>query len=245
MSTLRPKPAAAPVPPSQPGSAGSAPTPAERDAQPAGRDAQSTDEIETSDLIALLLGGDPARARVRSRAILARFELVELARASLDHLIRDTALSRPAARRLLAAFALGRRSTRSSRSARCALRSPALVHELMSSELIGLAQETFHVLLLDGKHRLRRRQRVSEGTLTTSLVHPREVFGAAIREGAAALICVHNHPSGDPEPSREDLEVTRRLIEAGRLLGVPLLDHVVVADEGYVSIRERINFDAI
>jgi DNA repair protein RadC len=202
------------------------------------------DEMETSALIAILLGGESKQARVRARQILELFELADLARTSLDHLARDATLGRSAARRLSAAFALGRRVARSSRAARCAMRSPSLVYELMSSEVVGLAQETFHVLLLDGKHRLRRRQRVSEGTLTTSLVHPREVFGPAIREGAAALICVHNHPSGDPEPSREDLEVTRRLIEAGRLLGVPLLDHVVVADEGYVSIRERINFDA-
>jgi DNA repair protein RadC len=202
------------------------------------------DEIETSDLIAILLGGDSRRARCRARVILEHFELADLSRTRLEHLVHEAALGRPAAQRLVAAFALGRRVARSSRVARRAVRSPALVYELMSSEIAGLAQETFHVLLLDGKHRLRRRQRVSEGTLTTSLVHPREVFGPAIREGAAALICVHNHPSGDPEPSREDLEVTRRLIEAGRLLGVPLLDHVVVADEGYVSIRERINFDA-
>ena len=78
----------------------------------------------------------------------------------------------------------------------------------------------------------------------SSLVHPREVFGPALREGAAALIVVHNHPSGVPEPSAEDVAVTRRLIEAGQLLGVPLLDHVVVAAEGYVSIRERIRFEA-
>jgi DNA repair protein RadC len=75
-------------------------------------------------------------------------------------------------------------------------------------------------------------------------VHPREVFGPAVREGAAALIVVHNHPSGDPEPSAEDLSVTRRLIEAGELLGVPLLDHVVVGDVGYVSIRERMRFES-
>jgi DNA repair protein RadC len=100
------------------------------------------------------------------------------------------------------------------------------------------------VLLLDGKHRLVRRQRVSEGTLTSSLVHPREVFGPAVREAAAAVIVAHNHPSGDPEPSGEDLAVTRRLIEAGRILGVPVLDHVVIGDGAFVSIRDRISFEA-
>jgi DNA repair protein RadC len=100
------------------------------------------------------------------------------------------------------------------------------------------------VLLLDGKHRLKRCEAVSEGTLTTSLVHPREVFRAAVRESAAAVVVVHNHPSGDPEPSLEDLEVTRRLIDVGRLVGVPVLDHVVVGDGRFVSLRERMGFDA-
>lgn len=202
------------------------------------------DETDTSDLVAILLGGEMRRARSRARELLERCELTELSRSSVDLLVRGSALRGHAARRLVAAFALGRRASRGTRTARSAIASPALVHELMSSELAGLAQETFHVLLLDGKHRLRRRQRISEGTLTSSLVHPREVFAPAVRERAAAVICVHNHPSGDPEPSREDLDVTQRLIEAGRLLGVPLLDHVVVGDQGYVSIRERINFDA-
>ena len=77
----------------------------------------------------------------------------------------------------------------------------------------------------------------SQGTLTASLVHPREVFRPALREGAAALVVAHNHPSGDPSPSAEDQEVTRRLVQAGALLGVPLLDHVVVAERGWTSLR--------
>ena len=118
--------------------------------------------------------------------------------------------------------------------------SAAEVFRVMEPQLAGLERERFLVLLLDGKHRLRRIEAVSEGTLTTSLVHPREVFKAAIRETAAAIIAVHNHPSGDPEPSPEDLEVTRRLRRAGRLLGIPLLDHVVVGKGRYVSLRERL-----
>ena len=78
----------------------------------------------------------------------------------------------------------------------------------------------------------------SQGTLTASLVHPREVFRLALREAAAAVILVHNHPSGDPTPSREDREVTERLVQVGEILGVPVLDHVIVAERGYVSLRE-------
>jgi len=201
------------------------------------------DVLATTELVALCLGGAEQVASRAAAALCADLDLADLARATPEHLHRAGGVSLARATRLAAAFALGRRVAAAGRRPRASLRSPARVHELMASELCGLAQETFHVLLLDGKHRLRRRERVSQGTLTTSLVHPREVFGPAIREGAAALIVVHNHPSGDPEPSAEDLAVTRRLHEAGRILGVPLLDHIVVGDGAYVSIRERIRFD--
>ena len=112
--------------------------------------------------------------------------------------------------------------------------------ELLRGEVRGLEQETFWSLLLDGKQRLRRLVPVTTGTLTASLVHPREVFRAAIREAAAALIVAHNHPSGDPEPSAEDVAVTERLRAAGELLGIPLQDHVIVGDESFVSLRERL-----
>ena len=95
------------------------------------------------------------------------------------------------------------------------------------------------MVLLDGRHRVVRHELVSQGTLTASLVHPREVFRPALREGAAAVLLVHNHPSGDPTPSREDREITERLVRAGELLGVPVLDHVVVAERGFASLRER------
>lgn len=100
-------------------------------------------------------------------------------------------------------------------------------------------RERFVGLYLDARHRVVRRHTVSVGTLTASLVHPREVFGPAIRARAAALVVVHNHPSGDPEPSPEDCALTERLKDGAKLLGVDLLDHVVVARGGFVSFRER------
>ena len=98
------------------------------------------------------------------------------------------------------------------------------------------------VLVLDGKHSLLRCDRVSTGTLTSSIVHPREVFRPAIQAAAAAVICAHNHPSGDPEPSAEDVTVTRRLVEAGKLLGIPVLDHVVLGEARFVSLRQRLDW---
>ena len=95
------------------------------------------------------------------------------------------------------------------------------------------------MILLDARHRVLRSEVVSQGTLTASLVHPREVFRPALRDSAAALVLVHNHPSGDPTPSAEDREVTTRLAKAGEILGIRVLDHVVVAERGFRSLREQ------
>jgi DNA repair protein RadC len=207
--------------------------------------ADDFDLLPTSALIALCLGGSSERARAEAERVASRFELADLCRATPAHIRRAAEIPRTRSIRLAAVFALARRVETELRRPRPSLRSPSEVHGLLAPEVRGAAQETFHALLLDGKHRLRRREQVSLGTLNSSLVHPREVFGPALREGAAALIVAHNHPSGDPEPSDEDLAVTRRLVEAGRILGVPLLDHVVIGERSFVSIRERIRFDAV
>lgn len=110
----------------------------------------------------------------------------------------------------------------------------------LGAELAALDREHFFALHLDAKNRLVSRELVSIGHLTAALVHPREVFKAAILANAASIAFVHNHPSGDPEPSREDYELTRRLVKAGELLGIPVLDHVVIAAGGrHASLAER------
>ncbi|MEW6071608.1 MAG: JAB domain-containing protein [Planctomycetota bacterium] len=198
--------------------------------------------LETPDWLAILLGAPRGDGGRRAAEILGRRDLVELSRLGTADLVEEFGLDPGAAARLVAAFALGSRVERERRPPRPPMHSAERVREEVWPRLRGLEQETFLVLLLDGKHRLRRAVRVSEGTLTTSLVHPREVFRAAVREAAAALIVAHNHPSGDPEPSREDLEVTQRLRDAATLLGIPLLDHVIVGENGFVSLRERMGF---
>lgn len=99
--------------------------------------------------------------------------------------------------------------------------------------------EEFHVLLLNARHEVMRRVLVSRGSLNASIVHPREVFRPAILASAASIVLVHNHPSGDPEPSEEDLSITRRLVQVGDLHGIAVLDHVVIAKSGFVSLRAR------
>jgi len=100
-------------------------------------------------------------------------------------------------------------------------------------------QEQFIIVLLDNKHRYLAEEDVTKGILNKSLVHPREVFASAIEHRAAALICVHNHPSGDPEPSQEDFRITERLVEVGKLVGIPVLDHVIVGGDNYTSFADN------
>jgi DNA repair protein RadC len=194
------------------------------------------DELPIADLIELV-GGEGAGARCATEA-----EVLAIARGVPEEVAARLGLGRTTAWRLSAAFALGRRLAAIRQVPRASMRSAAEVHEWIGPELQGFERETFQVLCLDGKHRLKTREVVSVGSLTTSIVHPREVFRPAIRAAAAAVICVHNHPSGDPEPSQEDHEVTKRLQQAGKTLGIPLLDHVVVGDGRYVSMRERFPF---
>jgi DNA repair protein RadC len=120
-----------------------------------------------------------------------------------------------------------------------ALRGPVDVARFVRQLVASDAREHFVALMLDARHRPIAYQVVSVGTATASLVHPREVYQAAVGLGACALIVAHNHPSGDPSPSREDRDVTARLVRAGAVLGIRLLDSVVVADRGHCSLREE------
>ena len=113
--------------------------------------------------------------------------------------------------------------------------SPQQVFEHYHYTYRDRRKEYFLALLLDGKNRIIREVRVSEGSLNQSIVHPREVFSQAVRESAAAIILVHNHPTGDPTPSREDLEITRRLREGGDLMGIKVLDHIIIGDGTFLS----------
>ena len=194
------------------------------------------------ELLAQAVGATDGAEAAAFAAALQGFGLVRLARAGVDELVVRGGLPPGRAEQLRAVFELGRRVEQSRWGASDSIRTPGGVYRLMAPRLRGLERETFHVLLLDGRHRLTGVEQVSEGTLSTSLVHPREVFLPAIRQPAAAIVVVHNHPSGDPEPSPQDYEVTRRLADSGRLIGIPLLDHVVVGEGRHVSIRERIEF---
>jgi len=140
---------------------------------------------------------------------------------------------------LAAAFEIGRRVEAGGEDRRTVVKGPADVARIMVPALRDRHQEVFHVLALDSSNAVTANIELSRGTLNASLVHPREVFKAAIDHRAAAIVVVHNHPSGNPEPSPEDLAITRQLADAGKLLGIPVHDHVIVAASAWTSLAER------
>ena len=198
--------------------------------------------LSTAELVALVLrtGSLGRDALALARVLLARTGGVDhLESAGVSELVRIEGIGTAKAASLRAAFELGRRCASRRLPEGQALRGPEDVFRRFAARLRRVPQEHFIVVLLDGRHRVLGEETVSIGTLTASLVHPREVFRPALRASAAALLLVHNHPSGDPDPSAEDREVTRRLAEAGELLGIQVVDHVVVAERGFVSLREE------
>jgi len=154
-------------------------------------------------------------------------------------LARVTGVGPAKAARLAAAFEIGRRLRARTPGVRVVLSAPADVYAAFGPLMEDLRREVFRVALLDAQNGLLRDQVISEGTLSASLVHPREVFKPAILESAASVILLHNHPSGDPTPSREDIRLTRQLVECARLLELRVHDHVVIGRGRYVSLAER------
>jgi len=192
-------------------------------------------------LAALLARGQERWTRVRT--LLQTVPLARLARFSLEELQGLAGLTLPEAKRVQAAFALGRAVERERHPKRPLLRKAQDVHVYLQPYLRGCNRERFLVLVLDVQNRLQGLHEVSKGTLTSSLVHPREVFAPAIVASAASILVVHNHPSGDPEPSQADRDVTRRLVRAGRLLGIPVLDHIICGHLAWRSLRECMDFE--
>jgi DNA repair protein RadC len=201
-----------------------------------------TGALSDAELVALVLGtGTAGRdALACSRDILRSYrDLGELEAASVVELVALPGLGLARACRLKAALELGRRGCgeRPRRGER--IRSSRQLYEHVRARLAPLQREVFLALPLDSKHRAIRELRIAEGTLASVDVHPREAFRELIRHAAAATFFVHNHPSGDPEPSSDDLALTARLREVGQLVGIPVLDHVIVGAEGYVSLADR------
>lgn len=201
--------------------------------------------VEPSDLelLCVLLSGGTGSLPVAEvgAALLTRFgSLNAILREPPSGLMRVRGVGRRVAARLRAARDLGRRFCAAEQQApKLYLSGPDDVADLLLGEMSGLDREHFRAILLDTKNRILGLRTISIGSLNSSVVHAREVFKAAVSESAQAIVLVHNHPSGLPEPSEEDLAVTGRLVEAGRILGIEVLDHIVLGAQGFVSLKER------
>lgn len=162
----------------------------------------------------------------------------ELRRGNWQHFI-DSGMSRPQCSALFAAMEIARRSSYRLLPLSNPFRSSMQIYEYFKPLTSDLKKECFWAVLLDGRNRIIRVVKISEGTLTSSLVHPREVFRPAILEAAASMIFVHNHPTGEPDPSPEDISITRRLVEAGKLVGISVLDHVIMGNCRHFSFADE------
>jgi DNA repair protein RadC len=208
---------------------------------------QGADALKNSELIAILLrtGLKGLSALDVAEQLLKKFDTLDnLSRASIEDLRQIKGIGRDKAIALKSAFTLARRMAAEIRQGSPTLDNPERIADLLREENRAYDVERFQVLLLNTRRKLIRVEKLSQGTLDTILVHPRDVFKAAIAVSAAAIVLVHNHPSGDPTPSEADIKVTRDLIRAGQLLKIEVLDHVILGratqerPKDYVSLRE-------
>jgi DNA repair protein RadC len=203
---------------------------------------QGASALSTAELLAIILRTgttDENVVRVAQR-ILAKFgDVGGLARVSAAELKAERGLGPAKVAQIKAALELGRRLLAQSPEERPQIRSPADAANMVMSEMSWLEQEHLKVMLLDTKNRVLGTPTVYIGSLNTSMVRVGELFREAIRANCASLIVVHNHPSGDPTPSPEDVAVTRQIAEAGKLLDIELLDHLIIGQQRFVSLKER------
>jgi DNA repair protein RadC len=158
---------------------------------------------------------------------------------TLEELVAVPGIGTAKALQIAAAVELGRRIVRKPTDRRVQIRTAADAAEYVMDRMRYLKKEHFVILHLDTKHCVIGEETASVGSLDASIVHPREIFKSAVKRSASAILCVHNHPSGDPTPSPEDVAITRRLMDAGRLLGIDVLDHIVVGDGRFVSLKAQ------
>ena len=200
------------------------------------------DSLSNAELLALIIRtGNKTRTAIElSQDILNNFGgLNSLINLSVEEIKEIKGVGLAKGSQIRALIELSKRIFASSDENKVEIKGPRDVSNLMMPRMRYSKQELFQLILLDVKNRVISTPEISKGGLTSSIVHPREVFKEAIRRSSAAIILVHNHPSGIPEPSQEDIKITKRLIECGDIMGIEVLDHVVVGNDQFVSMKER------
>lgn len=203
---------------------------------------KGADKLDNSELIAIIIGKGSTKnsaIEIAEKLLIKYGDLRTLFVQSLNELKKENGLGDTKAIQLKACFELSKRISNTWPEGNPVIRSPADIARIFMNEMGGLRKEHFRCLYLDTKNRMTRNADVAIGDLNTSMVHPREVLKIALSESSAAIILVHNHPSGDPAPSPEDVELTNRLKKASEIMGIEILDHVIIGNNRFVSMAEK------
>jgi len=197
--------------------------------------------LSDSELLAIILrtGNKKENVLSLSNKLFSKFDIKKLSRARISNLKKSLGIGDAKACQILACFELGRRLAKFKEYKNAIVREAKDAAKIFIPEMSSLKQEHFKGIYLDSKRRIIRTETLFIGSLNESVVHPREVFQIALEENAAALILVHNHPSGDPTPSSFDIEMTKGLVKAGEILGINVLDHIIIGAGKYFSLREK------
>ncbi|MFQ6136197.1 MAG: DNA repair protein RadC [Candidatus Hydrothermarchaeales archaeon] len=199
--------------------------------------------LSTSELLAIILrSGSPGCTVIElSNKLLSRYDgnLKSLFSATVNELSEIDGIKMAKAAQIKACFELGKRLAAFTENVKPVIQKPEDVASLFMSEMRYLDKEYFKGLFLDSKNKILKEETISIGSLNANIVHPREVFKRALSYSAASIVLVHNHPSGDPSPSNNDIEITEKLIVAGKLMGIELLDHIVIGDGQFKSLKRE------
>jgi len=201
----------------------------------------SPEVLSSSELLAIILGQGTKKENVLVLAnkILMNYNLDSLSRLSISELKKTFGIGEVKACQIIACFELGRRVASFNPEKKIIINSAEDIKKLFLSKMSNLKKENFKVIYLDSRKKIIKEETIFVGSLNSTIVHPREIFEPAISEGAAAVILMHNHPSGDSAPSKEDLEITKQLIESGKILGIEVLDHIIIGEKTIYSLREN------
>lgn len=197
--------------------------------------------LSNAELLAIVLRTGTQKENIINLCtrIFSEYNIKQLSQANVIKLTEIHGIGIAKASQIAAVFELARKLEGFTEESKKKIRSPADVYSLLYPKMREQKKERLVALLLDTKNQVLREELISIGSLNANIVHPREVFKAALMESCASVILSHNHPSGDPSPSVEDISVTRKLVEGGKLLGIDVLDHVVIGDGSYVSLKDR------
>jgi DNA repair protein RadC len=199
------------------------------------------DALSSAELLAIILRTGSRKENVvnMSSRILSEYNIKQLSQANVAKLTQIHGIGTAKASQIAAVFELARKLEGFTDEPKRKIKSPADVYSLLYPKMREQKREKLVALLLDTKNQIIREETISIGSLNANIVHPREVFKAALMESSASVILSHNHPSGDPTPSREDIAVTEKLVEGGKMLGIEVLDHVIIGDGRYVSLKDE------